>query len=231
MCGGTASLCLDFGAFISEWQSRPSAVPASFLMIEYPGYGDNEGSPSPTTTLETTCAAVRALARHLKMSEADLASRYTFGILGHSLGCAIAMQWVAYIASRDAVTERKGSPRLKIDKVVLLSPFTSTLDMARRMVGAFIPGISLLLRHKYDNEQCLRTLCAAAKRDGDSCVVSIYHGDADEVVPVKMGRDLAASANGPGPVRVEYREFPGVGHNDIFRAADPYVHRHISGIP
>jgi hypothetical protein len=43
-------------------------------------------------------------------------------------------------------------------------------------------------------------------------VVRIYHGAADEVIPVRMGRALAAAH----PDWIRYEEWPGTGHNDIW---------------
>ena len=53
-----------------------------------------------------------------------------------------------------------------------------------------------------------------------SVPVLMVHGDADRIVPVEHGRTLYASA----PQPKTYREFPGVGHNDLVdRVGDEYV--------
>jgi hypothetical protein len=45
--------------------------------------------------------------------------------------------------------------------------------------------------------------------------VTIIHGDADEVVPVSMGRTLAQSF----PTMITYHELPGGTHSILGRAA------------
>jgi pimeloyl-ACP methyl ester carboxylesterase len=54
--------------------------------------------------------------------------------------------------------------------------------------------------------------------------VTIVHGDADEIVPVAMGRALAQSF----PAMVTYHELPGVTHN-ILERATPLLMQTIEG--
>jgi pimeloyl-ACP methyl ester carboxylesterase len=54
--------------------------------------------------------------------------------------------------------------------------------------------------------------------------VTIVHGDADEIVPVAMGRALAQSF----PAMITYHELPGVTHNILERAA-PLLMQTIEG--
>src|SRR5262245_14939831 len=92
--------------------------------------------------------------------------------------------------------------------IVLLAPFTSMYDIASHMV---VWPITALLRERFDNLQALTTL---AQRPVPPAV-TIVHGDADEIVPVAMGRALAQSF----PAMVTYHELPGATHNILERAA------------
>ena len=44
------------------------------------------------------------------------------------------------------------------------------------------------------------------------CPILIFHGTADKLVPIEMGRALAAAAAGP----VEFVTIEGAGHNDTY---------------
>lgn len=84
-------------------------------------------------------------------------------------------------------------------KLVLVSPYTSLPRVAQHAVP-WLPG-RLLVLDRFD------TLSRAAKI---SVPTLILHGDRDEVVPVEMGRELAAAF--PAARLVER---PGRGHNDM----------------
>ena len=77
-----------------------------------------------------------------------------------------------------------------------------------------------MLRERFDNLQALTTL---AQRPVPPAV-TIVHGDADEIVPVAMGRALAQSF----PTMITYHELSGVTHNILERAA-PLLMQTIEG--
>ena len=91
----------------------------------------------------------------------------------------------------------------KIQRGVLLAPFTSTMDMSRRMTG--LP-VGFLVWHRFDNSARLAEL--AARGPGE---VIILHGVNDEVIPVAMSRTLEAQQK----AIVRLREIPGGKHNTI----------------
>lgn len=180
------------------------AVPASpdgFLFVDYPGYGLNEGSPSPPSILEGTEAALAALASRLGIDPTGLEGR--IDAIGYSLGAATVLQMAVH---HDVGT------------LVLVAPFTSMLDMAARRVGR---PLCYLLRHRYDNR---RRLVELVSRSPAPRVV-IFHGTADRLVPVEMGRELAAL----GGDTVEYVEVPGRDHGDIVDEAVAYFGRLAAG--
>lgn len=179
--GGNGSLALDWLRFTGRWNEH-----FAYLLIDYPGYGDCAGKPTPGNIRNSGTAACAALAQHLHTTPADLRPR--FALLGHSLGSAAALM---------AGTE------LDVRRAVLLSPFTSMTDMGRIVLGWPLCHLNL---HRFDNRKTLRQIVARA----DAKIV-IFHGTEDEVIPVSMGRELAAAHPGP----VTFHEIPHAHHNDI----------------
>jgi pimeloyl-ACP methyl ester carboxylesterase len=106
-------------------------------------------------------------------------------LVGHSLGSSVA----AEMALRGHAA-----------RLVLLSPYTSVVDMARSV--AFLLPVGLLVRDRYD------TLAKTPRLD---LPVLIVHGARDGVVPAAMGRRLGECLRN---ARVEI--IPDGGHNDLF---------------
>ena len=57
--------------------------------------------------------------------------------------------------------------------------------------------------------------------------ITIFHGTHDEVIPVEMGRQLAALA----PKSINYQELPHSHHNNILQDAMPVILQEIHSIP
>ena len=91
----------------------------------------------------------------------------------------------------------------KIQRGVLIAPFTSTMDMSRTITG--LP-LGFLVWHRFDNSARLAEL--AARGPGE---VIVFHGTDDETIPVWMSRTLAAQQKQV----VRLREIPGGRHNLI----------------
>ncbi|MCB1277485.1 alpha/beta fold hydrolase [Prosthecobacter sp.] len=179
--GGNASLALDWLRFTNDWDGR-----FAYLLLDYPGYGECSGNPTPATIRESSKAALEALAKHLNTTRADLQPR--LALLGHSLGCAAAL-----MAAED----------LDVRRAVLLSPFTSMTDMGRIVLGWPLCHLNL---HRFDNRKALSRV---ASHEGVRIV--IFHGTDDEVIPARMGRALAEAH----PREVTFYEVPGGHHNDL----------------
>lgn len=180
---GNASVALDWEDFIAGYPDSRTG----FLLVDYPGYGACEGSPSPRTIAEASDAAIKELENHLE-GRGEVAGMRV-NVLGHSLGAAAALQ----VAGTN-----------RVEKAVLVSPFTSMSDMAYRSVGF---PLHLLLRHRFDNRARLAEIGTQAHKPA----ITIFHGDRDEVIPVVMSRKLA----GEFPGLVTYHEVVGGNHNDI----------------
>jgi pimeloyl-ACP methyl ester carboxylesterase len=178
---GNGSLALDWLHFTDGWDAR-----FAYLLVDNPSYGDCAGKPTPGRIRESGKAAFAALAQHLGTTPQELQPRTA--VLGHSLGCAAAL-----MAAND----------LDARRAVLLSPFTTMTDMGRLVLGWPLCHLNL---HRFDNHKTLRQV---ASRDGASIV--IFHGAEDEVIPSRMGRELAAAY----PSAVTFHEVPDAHHNDI----------------
>lgn len=180
---GNASLALGWFNLFAKFPDRN----AGFLLIDYPGYGVCDGRPSPASIAESAESAFSLLKSSLGPGS------YEVRVLGQSLGTGPALQFAAQHG---------------VGCGVLISPFTTLLDLAKRSVG--VP-FAFLLRHRFDNESNLKHI----DEHTAGAVFTVLHGDRDEVIPVGMGRNLARAF----PRVIEYKEFHGVGHNDILDAA------------
>ena len=156
------------------------------MLVDFPGYGDCEGAPNPKRIRESLKTVVPLAAREVGWSDPPDPARLRF--FGHSLGSAACL-----IAA----------PEFGIQRGVLVSPFTSTMDMSGVVTG--LP-LGFLVWHRFDNPARLAEI--AARSSGK---VVILHGTDDEAIPVWMSRKLAAEH----PSIVTLREIPGGRHNTI----------------
>jgi pimeloyl-ACP methyl ester carboxylesterase len=182
VCGGNATLALEWSA----WLRANAPGDDAWLLVDYPGYGECEGSPTPGRIRESFRELLPIAAREVGLSLPADADRLRF--FAHSLGGSAAL-----IAACDH----------GIRQGVLMAPFTSTMDMARRVIG--LP-VGFLVWHRYDNEARLDELVAAGP-----IKIVIVHGARDEIIPVAMGRSLAARH----PQVITLREIPDGHHNDL----------------
>lgn len=112
-------------------------------------------------------------------------------LYGESLGGGVAVEL--------AVDFRAGA-------VVLESPFTSIADVAARQFFMF--PVRLLVRDRFDNlDKIVRV----------QSPVLVVHGEADMVVPVRLGRRLLDAANPPRSGQF----IPQAGHNDLYAFGVP----------
>jgi len=147
------------------------------LAVEYPGYGVAGGTPSEQGAYAAAESALSWLRTERGVDDARVV------LLGQSLGSGVATEMA-----------RRGHGA----RLVLISPFTSVAEMARR-VFPFFPA--RFVRHRFD------TLSKAASI---SMPVLILHGTEDEVVPFSMGERLAAAFPQAWLVQI-----PGGQHNDL----------------
>lgn len=104
---------------------------------------------------------------------------------GESLGTGVAVQMAT---------------ELPPGMVVLQSPFTSVCARAQQ-IYRFVP-VALLLKDRFDSLGKIAQMHAP---------LLLFHGDADSIVPVAMGKALFERAN--QPKKSVY--YPGIGHADF----------------
>ena len=149
------------------------------LLFDYRGYGGNPGKPSEEGLLEDGRAARAWLEARPEVDAGRIV------IFGESLGAAVA---VAEAVERPPAA------------LVLRSPFTSLVDVARRHYP-FLP-VSLLLIDRYPSRQRISSL---------RCPLLVVAAEEDRIVPVSQSRALYEAAPGE---RKRLLILPG-GHNDF----------------
>jgi pimeloyl-ACP methyl ester carboxylesterase len=194
-------LSQDWLDIVVQFRQHHPNEAVDFLLIDYPGFGGNQGNPHPDTILSGSRAALDALAASLQQSPSSIHSR--LHLLGHSLGCAASLQLAADLWAADSSGEHA-------HRIVLSAPFTSLEGMVRVMFGR-LPGLSSLLQHPFDNIDRVDALLSDSKAHVQ---FFIQHGDRDEIVPVSMGRALSDRIRQRGG-QVIYREVPGGDHNSL----------------
>jgi len=154
-----------------------TAAGSSLLLLDYRGYGKSAGRPTEKGLYADAEAGYRYLAD----------AGHKIVIHGESLGSAVAVD----LASRRSCAG-----------LVLEAPFTSTRDMASRL----LPVAGPLLIWSYNTKSKIGQVRAP---------LLIMHGDRDEVVPFDLGRALFEAA----PEPKTFWQIPGSGHNDIVQTA------------
>jgi len=146
------------------------------FLAEYRGYGGLGGSPSEEGLYADGEAALAALGA-LGVTAARVV------LVGRSLGSGVAVE----LATRHRVAA-----------VVLVSAYTSIVDMGRIVAGPLAP---LVVRDRFDS---------LGKIGRVSSPLVVLHGAHDDVVPVAMGRRLAAARP-----EARYVEVADATHNDF----------------
>ncbi|MCB1208324.1 MAG: alpha/beta fold hydrolase [Verrucomicrobiales bacterium] len=183
--GGNGSLALDWLYYTDNWDSGNA-----YLLVDYPGYGKCAGSPNPARIQENIRAAAEALTTHLGAKDiADLRPRLR--VMGHSLGAAAALL---------------AADELKVNRIILLAPFTSMTDMANKVL--FWP-LGYLNRHRYDNRPLVKKLAS------DGAQITLFHGVDDGLIPPEMSKALAAI----DPQHVKVHLVERAEHNDVIYLA------------
>lgn len=201
VCAGNGSVALDW----SHWFKDRAPKGDAWLLVDYPGYGDCEGKPSPGHIKESLRAVVPLAAKEIGWN-LDASGKPDSGRLrffGHSLGAAVSLM---------------AASEYGIQRGVLLTPFTSTMEMSKAMTG--VP-LGFAVWHRFDNSARLAEL---AKRGPGSVV--ILHGTDDEAIPVEMGRTLAREQGGV----VRLVEIPGGTHNTLLETHTKEVVRAIEEV-
>lgn len=166
-------------------------VGVGFFAVEYPGYGlSRDSKVSEAAIYEDAEVALLHLRDTLGVPKDRIV------IEGQSLGTGVAVE----------MAHRGHGSRL-----VLVSPFTSMVDMARRIVPV-LPA-SLVVRDRFDS---------ASKAAAVSLPALVIHGSDDELIPVDMGRRLAGLLP-----HARLVVLAGAHHNDVW-SSEPSLPRQIA---
>jgi len=176
------TVALDWSDWFSEHAPREDA----YLLVDIPGYGDSAGKPTPGRIRENFQKVIPAAMQEFGWTPQKDSARLRF--FGHSLGSAGCL-----MAADD----------FRIQRGVLIAPFSSTMDMAKKITH--LP-IGFLVWHRMDNDAKLTKI----EKHGPGKVI-IFHGVDDEVIPIDMSRKLAAHHLS----LVKLIEIPGGRHNTI----------------
>jgi pimeloyl-ACP methyl ester carboxylesterase len=186
VCGGNGARAIDMEP-VRRLIDRPNDA---FVLIDYPGYGACQGLPGPASVRENVVRSVREAAKRVGLDvDRDPGAVIAFG---HSLGCAAALMAVHEFHLRSAV---------------LCAPFTSTREMSEWRFG--IPAKGAPFAQQFDNRPPLAEMNANGGR------AFLFHGSADEVVPLQMSKTLAAE----DADAVRLTVVDGAGHNDLLSKA------------
>jgi uncharacterized protein len=163
---------------------------AHVFLFDYRGYGDNAGSPSEKLFL----ADARAIWNYVTTERKVPPDRVL--IFGQSLGGGVATGLAAYACG-------EGTPPAGL---VLESTFSSMADAAGWHYP-FLP-VSLLLVDRFPSAERAKAI---------TCPLLLFHGTADDIVPIEFGRRLfdAFPARSQNGIPKQFVEVPGAGHNDV----------------
>ncbi len=154
------------------------------LLAEYRGYGGCAGSPTEAGLYADAEGALGEIGRRGVGLEGVI-------LFGRSLGTGVAVEMAV---------------RHDVRGMVLVSPYTSMPDLARRHYP-IVPrsAVAAVLPDRFDS-------MAKAVRLHVPTVV--LHGSSDDVVPFDMGERLARAIP-----RARFVRLDGVAHNDVYQLA------------
>lgn len=141
-----------------------SKIDVNYLIFAYRGFNGNDGSPNEEGLYEDASAAIQWLNKKGTKNE-------NIVLYGESLGTAIAIN--------------QGS-KTKFGGMILESPFTSMIDLAKKYYP-YLP-VKILLKDKFDSESKLKSL---------NTPILVMHGRNDNIVPFEMGKEIFNNSKEP----------------------------------
>lgn len=155
----------------------------NLLMIDYRGYGSSSRrTPNEKRVYEDAQAAFAYLVMQRKVPARDII------FLGRSIGTGPATEMA--------------NEHPEAGGLILISPFTSTIDVAKTIWYLRLFPLSLLSHNRFDN---------LSKMDGVHIPVFITVGTADRLTPPAMAQALFERANQPKRLYLS----PGADHDDV----------------
>lgn len=159
---GNASTAMDA---IDEFEALANATGVGFFMVDYRGYGFNDGAPTEAGMTADALGAYDTLA-------ADGWFARGAGVIGVSIGGGAAF----------AVADMR-----PVDRLMTIATFTSLDPIARSVVGW---PLCLISRNHWPNDERLARILARPAEERPAGIV-LFHDLEDEVVPFSHGRRLA----------------------------------------
>ncbi len=148
------------------------------LAVSYRGYGQSTGSPTEEGLYNDARASIKFIQDKFKIKESDII------LYGESLGTGVAVQMAT---------------EFNIKAVILEAPFTSMVDMAKKLYPIFPVGI--MLKDRFESLNKISSV---------KIPVLLMHGKQDKLIPYSHSQSLYDSANEPKKIIL----FPDSGHND-----------------
>ena len=158
----------------------------SYIFVEYSGYSADTKRPSKELLMKNV-ENINQFIKSQNFSEVAIA--------GESLGTSLAV-YHSSIANTD--------------KLLLISPFYSMLDIAKVNYGMY--PVSLMLTENYDSSEWMKN---SQTKD-----VEIIHGSADDIVPINQSKMLF---NEVPTANKKFVEVLGAHHNDIYNFKETYI--------
>lgn len=201
--GGNGMTALDWTDWVVQMRYYLSSYPSvAFVLVDYPGYGSNDGEPSPDSMHESAQSSYKSALKSLKDKGIEVDE---VNVVGHSIGCAVATRWVSSLVP--------SSDQHSVSRLVLSAPFTSITDMVS-VVFPIVPKplAKLVARHDWDNRKTVKGILDNRIADR----IFVIHGGQDDIVPFDMGKELSEIGLSTFiPVK-------NAGHNDILNLVKLY---------
>ena len=112
----------------------------NFIMLDYPGFGDNPGKPSKKKIFKMA----DTLMKHVMKTESLNGSVY---VMGYSLGTGVA----TYEAARN-----------KVDGLILIAPYDNMANAMNEYVNIFHGPMKLLVKNKFKSDKYARHVSCKA---------------------------------------------------------------------
>ena len=164
---------------------------AQSVLVDYRGYGDNQGRPKEEDLAKDARAVWNELTNHLGIEPNRIV------IYGESLGGGVATRLSSELCNE----------RIEPGGLIIQSTFNS-LDAVAQYHFPYLP-VGLLLVDRFPSESRIKTV---------TCPILQIHGNLDSIVPLEFGQKLfdAAPARSKDGIAKHQFLMPGVDHNDVY---------------
>lgn len=176
-----------------------TSLGADVFLFDYRGYGDNAGKPCEEAIAADVHCVWRYAVEQQRVQPQDIV------LYGESIGGGVATRLAAELSSSGA---RPGG-------LITRSTFSTLADTGRHLYP-WLP-IRWFLVERYASTERIPKV---------GCPILMLHGDADEIVPIELGRRLFSAAPGTAASGFENRfvELSGADHNNVLSTHRAELH-------